>query len=164
MKYSDIKEFDTANADGISVSVYFSGCTYNCKGCFNKIAQDFNYGNEYTKETEDLIIKYAKNPHIKNVSLLGGEPLQQDLDKILSLCKRIKEETGKGIWLWTGGYYEDHIKDSKKRNIFNYIDVLIDGRFVLEKKDLSLLYRGSYNQRVIDVQQSLKENKIILYN
>ena len=164
MKYSEIKKLDTANAEGISVSVFFSGCTYKCKGCFNEIAQDFNYGHEYTQETENLIIQYAKNPHVKNVSLLGGEPLQQDLNKILNLCKRIKNETNKGIWLWTGGLFEDHIKNDKKLEIFKYIDVIIDGPFILEQKDLSLLYRGSKNQRVIDVKKSLKENKIILYN
>lgn len=164
MNYANIKPLDVSNGEGICVSVYFSGCTYKCPGCFNKEAQDFNYGNPYTQETEDLIIKYAKNTHVKNVCLLGGEPLQQDLNKILSLCKRIKNEANKGIWLWTGGLFEDHIKNDKKLEIFKYIDVIIDGPFILEQKDLSLVYRGSKNQRVIDVKKSLKENKIILYN
>lgn len=163
MNYADIKKYDTANAIGISTSVYFSGCSYNCVGCFNKTAQDFNYGKEYTQETEDLIVSYAKDSHVRNVSLLGGEPLQQDLGKILTLVQRIKLESNKGIWLWTGGLFEEHIKDKAKLEIFKYIDVLIDGSFEINKKDLALKYRGSSNQRVIDVQRSLELSEVVLY-
>ncbi|MGL5765696.1 MAG: anaerobic ribonucleoside-triphosphate reductase activating protein [Sarcina sp.] len=161
IKYATIKPFDTANAPGISSSIYFSGCKFLCEGCFNSIAQDFNYGQEYTKEVEDKLIEYLKHPEVKNACLLGGEVFQQDLNTILNLVKRIKNETNVKIWLWTGYLYENLLNDINKIKILNYIDTLIDGQFVLSKKKLNLKYRGSSNQRVVLVQESLKQNKII---
>lgn len=163
MRYAEIKKYDTANAPSISTSIYFSGCNYKCEGCFNSKAQDFNYGFEYTQETEDLIIGYAKDIHVQNVCLLGGEPLQQDLDMILKLVQRIKLETNKNIWLWTGGLYETHIYNPEKQNILKYVDVLVDGRFELNNKDLTLRFRGSSNQRVIDVPKSLELGEVVLW-
>ena len=132
--------------------------------CFNKEAQAFNYGQPYTKEIEDLFISYLKDEHVSHASLLGGETFQQDLDRILHLVKRIKTETSKPIWIWTGYLFELLIQDENKLNILKYIDILVDGQFQEDKKDLSLLWKGSSNQRIIDVQKSLKKGKVILYD
>ena len=161
MKYAQIRKYDTSNWDGINTTIFFSGCKFNCPGCFNKDAQDFNYGLDYDLDVENLFISYAKDEHSVGVCILGGEPFQQDLDILLRLVKRIKEEVKKPIHIWTGYIFEELIKDEKKRKILNYIDTLVDGRFVLSKKDLNLKFRGSSNQRVIDVQKSLKEGKIV---
>lgn len=162
MYYGKIRKFDVANGPGIRCTLFVSGCTFNCPGCFNKESQNFKYGNLFTKETEDEFISYAKNPNVAGVSLLGGEIMQQNTDEILSLVKRIKQETRKSIWCWTGYKYEDLIKMKDKVEILNYIDVLIDGQFIEDKKDYTLKYRGSSNQRVINVKDSLKNNQIVL--
>ena len=164
MKYAKIRKFDTANGQGVRTTLFVSGCKFNCKGCFNKEAQDFNYGNEFTREVEDEFIGYIKNPNVVGVNLLGGEIMQQDTSIILNLVKRIKEETGKNIWCWTGYKYEDLIKIDGKLEVLQYIDVLIDGRFEIAKKDLMLKYRGSSNQRVIDVQQTLNKGVVEIFN
>lgn len=156
MNYAQIRKYDTSNWDGINTTIFFSGCKFKCPGCFNKEAQDFNYGKEYNSEVEDLLIFYAKDKHSVGVCILGGEPFQQDLDVILRLVKRIKNEVKKPVHMWTGYIFEDLLKDPKKREILNYIDTLVDGRFDIDKKDLNLKYRGSSNQRVIDVKESLK--------
>lgn len=164
MKYAKIRERDVANGPGVRVSLFVSGCTFKCKGCFNEIAQDFNYGKEFTKEIEDLIIQHLKDENIVGINILGGEPMQQDSKTILNLVKRIKKETGKNIWMWSGFLFEDLIKNQEKLEILNYIDILVDGRFKLEQRDIKLKYRGSSNQRVIDVQKSLKSKSVIKLN
>lgn len=161
MKYAQIRKYDTSNWDGINTTIFFSGCKFNCPGCFNKDAQDFNYGLDYDLDAENLFISYAKDEHSVGVCILGGEPFQQDLDILLRLVKRIKEEVNKPIHIWTGYIFEELIKDERKRKILNYIDTLVDGQFILAKKDLNLKFRGSSNQRVINVQKSLKEGKIV---
>lgn len=163
INYAKIKPLDIANAPGISSSIFFSGCSHRCDGCFNSIAQDFNYGQPYTKEVEDKFIEYLKHPQVKNACILGGEPFQQNLDILLNLVKRIKEETNVQIWIWSGYTYEELIKKYKVKEILKYIDVLVDGRFILKEKDLNLKYRGSRNQRVIDIQKTLYKNTIISY-
>ena len=160
--YSDIRKFDTSNGKGIGSTIFFSGCNFNCKGCFNKESQDFNYGKQYTKEVEDKLIKYSKDKHITHISILGGEPFHQDLDVILNLVKRIKEEVNKPIFIWTGFKFEELLKDEIKVEILQYVDVVTDGRFEIDKKEMGLYFKGSYNQRTIDVQKSLKANKLIL--
>lgn len=132
--------------------------------CFNKEAQNFNYGKEFTKEIEDRLIEYAKDKHVNHISLLGGEIFHQDLNTILNLVKRIKEEVNKPIYIWTGFTWNELLQDKKKVKILKYIDVLTDGRFIQEQKDLNLLYKGSSNQITISVQKSLEENKIIKYD
>lgn len=164
VKYAQIRKYDISNWDGINATIFFSGCRFNCEGCFNKKAQDFNYGNDYTEEVENTFINYAKDEHVTGVCLLGGEVFQQDLDKILGLVKRIKEEVGKPIYVWTGYLWEDLIKDSKKTEILKYITVVVDGRFELKLKDLNLKHKGSSNQREIDVQKSLNGGRIVLWN
>lgn len=161
INYADIRRFDVTNGSGIGVSLFVSGCSFNCPNCFNKEAQDFNYNKPFTKEAEDKFIEYAKDKHVNHVSLLGGEIFQQDLDIILHLVKRIKEEVNKPIFIWTGYLWSDLLKDNKKVEILNYVDVVTDGRFEQNNKDLNLKFKGSSNQITISVQASLKQNKII---
>lgn len=162
MNYAKIKKYDVANGEGLRVSIFFSGCKFKCKGCFNKEAQDFNYGSEYTKYTKYIILGLLQSKTISGLSLLGGEVMQQDIDKIVDLVKSCKEmNPKKTIWLWTGYKFENLNEDQKR--ILPYIDVLVDGQFEEDKKDLNLKWRGSSNQRVIDVQKTLENNKIILY-
>lgn len=163
MYYSQIRKLDVSNGCGIRTTLFVSGCTLNCEGCFNKDAQSFTNGELWTKEVENEFIEYTNNSHVVGVNLLGGEVFQQDLDIILNLVKRIKDETKKPIWVWSGYLFDDIIKDSKKYEILQYIDVLVDGRFILAQRDLSLKYRGSSNQRIIDVKESLKQDKVVLY-
>ena len=123
--------------------------------------QDFNYGKEWTKEVEDYFIERCKSPHVDNICLLGGEVFQQDSDLMFYLLKRIHNEVKKLIWIWTGLLYEDIYTNINIAGLLLFTDILIDGRFEQDKKDLSLKHRGSSNQRIIDVQKSLKQNKII---
>lgn len=145
MNYADIRKLDISNGPGIRSSLFVSGCNFKCNGCFNQEAQDFKYGKLFTKEIEDKFIEYTKSSKITGVNILGGEPLQQD-NSLLNLLKRIKKETNKNIWLWTGYKLEEIPKE--KLEILEYIDVLVDGRFELNNKNLSLKYRGSGNQKV----------------
>lgn len=161
MNYAKIIKYDTGNWNGVNSTIFFSGCRFNCSGCFNKCAQDFTYGKEYTKEVEDLFISYAKDEHVVGVCIMGGEPFQQDLDALLKLVKRIVNEVQKPIHIWSGYTFEELIRDEQKRKILCYVDTLVDGRFVLSKKDLSLKFRGSSNQRVIDIQMTLETGNIV---
>lgn len=142
---------------GVRASLFVSGCTHHCKGCFNEVTWDFNYGNQWDIETENKFIKHLQKPEIAGVNILGGEPLQQD-KTLLKLLKRINKEVQKPIWLWTGYTLEEIIKLKKplQHSILEQCDVFIEGRFVESKKDLNLKYRGSTNQRVIDIKESLK--------
>lgn len=162
MNYAKIIKYDTGNWDGITTTIFFSGCRLNCPGCFNKELRDFNYGKVFDKEAEDLFIEYAKSPHVTGVCLLGGEVFQQDLDAMYKFILRLKNEVGKPIHVWTGYLFEDLIKDPKALSILCLIDTLVDGRFVMALKDLNLKYRGSSNQRVIDVDRSMVEWKVVL--
>ena len=162
MNYAKIRKFDVSNGPGVRATLFVSGCTNNCEGCFNKDLQDFNYGELWTEEVENDFIKQVKNSNIVGVNILGGEPMDQIKDEALSnLLKRIKEETNKSIWIWSGYLYEDIIVNKERNKILSYADVLIDGRFELSKRDISLKYRGSSNQRIIDIVRSRKENKIV---
>ena len=163
MNYAKIRKYDVTNGPGVRTTLFVSGCTNNCEGCFNKELQDFKYGNLWTKENEDEFIESVNNINIKGVNILGGEPMEQTMDtSLVDLLVRIKKETGKTIWLWSGYTFEQIINDDKKKKILKCIDVLIDGRFELDKRNISLKYRGSENQRVIDVKASLNENKVCL--
>ena len=162
MNYVQLRHFDVANGPGVRASIFVSGCRFNCKGCFNKEAQDFNYGNKFDKETEDKFMEYIKDDNVKGVSILGGEPLMQTMDdSLLNLLKRIKKETNKEIWMWTGFVYETAILDKKRKEILDYVDVLVDGQFDESKKVLNLKFRGSTNQRIIDLNKTKLEKKII---
>lgn len=172
MKYALIRRMDISNGPGIRVSLFVSGCNSNCIGCFNKEAQDYDYGQEYTEETKQLILNEVNKPHIQGLSILGGDALWQNLDglrQIAELCESV--HYNKDIWLWTGFTWEEIMdKDWRESNyiaamqrVVQACDVLIDGKFVYSKKDLSLQYRGSSNQRVINIQESIKQKHIVLF-
>lgn len=163
INYGSLRKYDVSNWDGINSTLFVSGCHFHCKGCFNKEAQNFEFGNPFTKEVEDLFISYIKDKHVQGVNLLGGEVFHQDLDIILKLVKRIKDETNKPIYCWTGFLWENLIKNDNILEILKYIDVIIDGQFEEDKKDLMLKHKGSSNQREIDVVESLKRGKIIIW-
>lgn len=171
MNYAEIKNFDIANGLGVRVSLFVSGCSHHCKNCFNQMTWDFKYGKEFNREVEDLIIGYLKPEHITGLSLLGGEPMEPSNQRaLLPFIKRVKElYPQKDIWCYTGYIFDQELlNESRARcevtdELLSYIDVLVDGRFVEELKDLSLKFRGSSNQRIIDVKQSLEKKKIILY-
>ena len=163
MRYAQLRRYDISNGPNIRATLFVSGCTHNCKGCFNKDYQDFNYGKEWTSITETLFLCYAKDPKVKGINILGEEPLQQTMDNSLAdLLAKIKENTNKPIWLWTGYKLEDVINNTKVMNILQYVDVLIDGKFEEDKKDLNLMYRGSANQRIINLTKTFEKGEIVL--
>lgn len=170
MNYATIKPHDTADGTGVRVSLFVSGCTHHCKGCFNSVAWDFNYGNHYTKQTEDEIIELLNRDYIRGLSLLGGEPMEpQNQVELVNLVRRVKKEfPNKDIWCYSGYLFDHDLKSGGRAHteytdeILNSIDVLVDGKFVEELKDLKLKFRGSSNQRIIDVQSSLKSNQVVL--
>ncbi len=170
MYYGEIKKVDIANGKGIRVSLFVSGCTHHCKGCFNPDTWNFNFGKEYTKETEDSIIEALSSDYIEGLSLLGGEPFEpQNQPTLVALLKRIRKELpNKNVWCYSGYTFEELSGQKESRaftentlEMLSMIDVLVDGEFVEELKDISLKFRGSSNQRIIDVKQSLKANTII---
>jgi anaerobic ribonucleoside-triphosphate reductase activating protein len=164
MKYAKIRKMDISNGEGVRVSLFVQGCSFHCKNCFNPETWDFNKGKEFTTAEIQKIIELANKDYIAGLSVLGGEPLHNNnVDEVFHIVTTFKEKfPNKNIWLWTGFKFEDAIKDSKRKSILCNIDVLIDGQFEEDKKDLTLKWRGSSNQRVIDCKKSLAENKIIL--
>ena len=164
MKYAKIRKMDISNGEGVRVSLFVQGCSFHCKNCFNQETWDFNGGKEFTTAEIQKIIELADKDYIAGLSVLGGEPLHNNnVDEVFHIVATFKEKfPNKDIWLWTGFKFEDAIKDSKRKFILRNIDVLIDGQFEENKKDLTLKWRGSSNQRVIDCKKSLAENKIIL--
>lgn len=163
MLYSIIKDNDIANGDGITMSLWTQGCPHRCKGCHNPQTWSFDNGKEFTdKELQYILDNIDKNNVNRNLSLLGGEPLcPPNVEGILNLCKKFKEKyPNKIIYLWTGYTVEEF--DDIQKEVLKYIDILIDGRFILELRDLRLKFKGSSNQRVIDVKESLKQNKIVV--
>lgn len=155
---------DISNGEGVRVSLFVQGCSFHCKNCFNQETWNFNGGKEFTTAEVQKIIELANKDYIAGLSVLGGEPLHpNNIESVSMLCEYFKfKHPEKSIWVWTGFKYEDIIKMENNYNIFNYIDVLVDGQFEEDKKDLTLKWRGSSNQRVIDCKKSLAENKIIL--
>lgn len=160
MNYARIKPHDVANGPGIRVSLFVSGCPHHCKGCFNPETWDFNYGQWFTCDTITEIIDLCAPEHISGLSLLGGEPLAPGNNgRVQQLCEAFKKRyPDKTIWCYTGYVW----RQVEHRAILKHIDVLVDGPFVEAEKDLSLRFRGSRNQRIIDVQQSLKEGYPVL--
>ena len=160
MRYNKIRKMDISNGPGVRVSIFMQGCTFNCKECFNPETHDFNGGEEFNEEVIQEVLKLCEDDTIAGLSILGGEPMHpNNIEGTTKLAKAFKEKfPNKTIWAWTGFLFDRDLKD---KEVLKYIDVLVDGQFVQEKKDLRLKYSGSSNQRVIDVQKSLKENKIV---
>lgn len=161
MRYNKIRKMDISNGPGIRVSIFMQGCTFNCKNCFNKETHDFNGGKEFTDEIIDKVIDLAKPDYIVGLSILGGEPLHpKNIEGTTKLAKKFKSVyPDKNIWVWSGFLFDKNLNNFE---ILNYIDVLVDGVYKDELHDFTLKYRGSSNQRVIDVKKSLKTNKIEL--
>lgn len=167
MKYAKIKKTDVANGPGVRVSIFVSGCHHHCEGCFNSEAWDFNYGNDFTEDTIQEIIEAMNHDYITGLSLLGGEPFELINQKgLLPLLKKVKEVyPKKTIWAYSGFLY-DELKEMdypETKEILSLIDVLVDGKFVESLKDPNLYFRGSSNQRVIDMKKTLKSKKIVLH-
>ncbi len=162
MKYAQIRKYDVANGVGVRTSIFVTGCTHKCFNCFNEEYQDFDFGENWTEKETQRVIEYLKNHHISGLSILGGEPMQNAVD-LTSIVKKIKEATEKNIWLWSGYSYEEILKNKNRKALLEEIDVLVDGKFIEDKKDLTLKFRGSSNQRIIDVKKSLEKNTIVNY-
>lgn len=170
MNYATIKYNDIANGTGVRTSLFVSGCTHRCKGCFNSEAWDFNYGLPFTKEVEDEILKSLEPTYVDGLSLLGGEPFEPQNQLVLySFLKRVKEKfPHKDIWCYTGYLFDKELLSPSRattpvtKDMLSLIDVLVDGKFIEAKKNISLAFKGSENQRIIDVKKSLNENKVII--
>ena len=162
MRYNKIRKMDISNGPGVRVSIFVQGCTFNCKNCFNPETHDFKGGHEFGDETIEKILELCSKEYIVGLSLLGGEPMHpKNIEETTRLAKAFKEKyPEKNLWAWSGFLFDDYLKD---KEILNYLDVLVDGQYKDELHDPTLKWRGSSNQRVIDVQKSLKKNKIILF-
>ena len=168
MNYATIKNCDIANGPGVRVSLFVSGCTHRCPGCFNEVAWDFDYGEPFTEEIMDRILDMLRPAYIRGLTLLGGEPFEpQNQDAIVELLRRIKKEMPeKSIWAFSGYLFDRDILSGRlgdTSEYLSYLDVLVDGPFVEARKNLSLRFRGSENQRLIDVPASLAAGEIILW-
>ena len=161
MKYNKIRKMDIADGPGVRVSIFMQGCSFNCKGCFNKETHDFNGGKEFTDETINRVLELCEQDHIEGLSILGGEPMHpKNIEGTTKLAKAFKEKfPNKNLWAWSGFSFD---KDLKDKEVLNYLDTLVDGQYVDELKDPTLKWKGSSNQRVIDVQQSLRNDNIVL--
>lgn len=164
MRFAQLRKYDTANGPGIRSSVFFTGCTHNCIGCFNALYQDFEFGDIWTDETTNQIIDYLNDSKIRGLTLLGGEPLQQPFDEVYEVLYKIRNSIPKEktIWVYSGYRWEEIISDEKRLKIISLCDVLIDGRFEHKLKNLKLKFRGSENQKIINIKKSLEAKKIIL--
>ena len=171
MNYATIKNCDIANGPGVRVSLFVSGCTHRCPGCFNEVAWDFNYGQPFTQETIDAILNMLAPSHVKGLTLLGGEPFEpQNQPAIVDLLRQVKEKyPNKSIWAFSGYLFDQDILAKKlgpweiTEEYLSYLDVLVDGPFVAAKKNLSLRFRGSENQRLINVPASIDKGEIVLW-
>lgn len=170
MYYADIKKYDVANGPGVRVSLFVSGCTHHCKGCFNEAAWDFKYGNKFTDLQKNIILKQLENDFISGITILGGEPFEFiNQEGILPLLKEVRKKfPNKSIWVYTGYLFDKNIvqemsnKNNVTKQLLEIVDVIVDGKFELDKKNLRLKFRGSSNQRIIDVKSSINSGKVIL--
>ena len=171
MSYAEIKTCDIANGPGVRVSLFVSGCTHHCPGCFNEVAWDFDYGQSFTQETQQQLLNMLAPGYIKGLTLLGGEPFEPSNQAgLLPFLRELKKQMPhKSIWAFSGYLFDKDILQGRlgpweiTREILGYLDVLVDGRFVEGKKNLSLRFRGSENQRLIDVPESLKQGRVVLW-
>ena len=160
MKYNKIRKMDISNGPGVRVSIFMQGCAFHCENCFNKETWDFNGGTDFTEETLKKVLELCDKDYIVGLSILGGEPMHpNNIDGTTTLAKAFKEKfPNKNLWVWSGYLFD---KDLKDKEVLKYIDVLVDGQFINNLHNPTLKWKGSSNQRVIDVPKSLKENKII---
>lgn len=168
MNYATIKNCDIANGPGVRVSLFVSGCTHHCPGCFNEVAWDFNYGQPFTEETIEAILDMLRPSYIRGLTLLGGEPFEpQNQNAVVQLLRRVRAELPqKSIWAFSGYLFDQDILSGRlgdTAEYVSYLDVLVDGPFIVSKKNLSLRFRGSDNQRLIDVKASLASGQIVLW-
>lgn len=171
MNYAEIKTCDIANGPGVRVSLFVSGCTHRCKGCFNEIAWDFAYGKEFDEDTMNRLLDALRPDYVRGLTLLGGEPMEyRNQLGLLPFIRRVRAELpGKDIWCFSGYLFDSQIRDemckkwAETRELLSYIDVMVDGKFVEELKDITLRFRGSSNQRIIDVKESLATGNVILW-
>ena len=171
MNYSEIKTYDIANGPGVRVTIFVSGCTHHCKGCFNEMTWDFAYGEPFTEQTIDTILSALAPDYIAGLTLLGGEPLEEENRRaLLPLLRAVKERfPTKNIWCYSGYLFERDILEkfcmqwAQMEEFLSYLDVIVDGPFLLEQKDISLQFRGSGNQRIIRVRESLEQGEIVLW-
>lgn len=171
MKYAEIKNCDIANGPGVRVSLFVSGCTHHCPGCFNREAWDFDYGQPFTQETIQRILDLLKPTYIRGLTLLGGEPFEpENQGPVLELLRQLRAQyPNKSVWAFSGYLFDRDILSGRlgpweiTREYLSYLDVLVDGPFIEAKKNLALRFRGSENQRLIDVPASLASGQIVLW-
>lgn len=163
MKYNKIRKMDIADGPGVRVSIFMQGCSFNCKNCFNPETHDFAGGKDFTQNTVNRVLELCDKDYVEGLSILGGEPMHpKNIQGTTELAKAFKEKfPNKSLWVWSGFTFDRDLKD---KDALKYIDVLVDGQYVDELHNPKLEWRGSSNQRVIDVQESLKVNKVILFN
>ena len=171
MNYGEIKKVDIANGEGVGVSLFVSGCTHHCKNCFNEATWDFNFGKAYTQETEEYILDLLSHDYIAGLSILGGEPFEfKNQESVAQLVEKAKNlYPQKNIWVYSGYVFEELHTGGKMNTpfvdkILKNIDILVDGEFVEEKKNITLKFRGSENQRLINIPKTLKSGKVILWD
>lgn len=172
MNYSEIKNCDIANGPGVRVTLFVSGCTHHCEGCFNEETWDFHYGKPFDESAQEKLLTYLEPDYIAGLTLLGGEPLEYaNWQALLPFVRKVKERyPKKNIWCYSGYLFDEDIVDKfcvqwkDMREFLSYIDVLVDGEFIMQEKDISLQFRGSRNQRIIMVQESLRNKDIILWS
>ena len=163
MRYNKIRKMDIADGPGVRVSIFMQGCTFNCKNCFNPETHDFNAGKEFNDDTIKRVLELCDNDNIEGLSILGGEPMNsQNIEGTTKLAKAFKEKyPNKNLWAWSGFLFD---RDLKNKEVMNYLDVLVDGQYMDCLSNPSLKWKGSENQRVIDVKKSMAENQIVTFN
>lgn len=163
MRYNKIRKMDISNGPGVRVSIFMQGCSFNCKNCFNKETHDFNGGKEFDDSTIERVLELCDNENIEGLSILGGEPMNPtNIEGTTKLAKAFKEKyPNKTVWSWSGYSFDNYLKD---KEVVKYLDVLVDGQYNDDLRNPTLKWKGSENQRVIDVQGSLKDSNIVLYN
>lgn len=159
--YAQIRPFDVANGEGIRVSIFVTGCTHACPECFNECYQNFHYGQQWSDETTQEVITYLSNPNVAGLTLLGGEPMQNLW--LTDVVRDIKKHINKNIWVYSGYTWEQIVSHSGRRKLLDECDVLVDGLFVVKLLDLRLKFRGSSNQRIIDIARSRAEHHVVLH-
>ena len=163
MRYNKIRKMDISDGPGVRVSIFMQGCSFNCKNCFNQETHDFNGGKEFTDATIQRVLELCDNENIEGLSILGGEPMHpSNIEGTTKLAKAFKEKfPNKNVWAWSGFSYD---KDLKDKEVVKYLDVLVDGQYKDELSNPTLKWKGSENQRVIDVQESIRDSKVVLLN